>query len=65
MVRLTDHPDMTLDVYCGRKTIQQQQQATAKGWMNDLPFYVILILFQTYQDDGSVIMKGCVQLNLV
>ena len=27
MVRLTDRPDMTLDVYRGRKTtIQQQQQ---------------------------------------
>ena len=26
MVRLTDHPDMTLDVYCGRKTTMQQQQ---------------------------------------
>ena len=27
MVRLTDRPDMTLDVYCGCKTtIQQQQQ---------------------------------------
>ena len=29
VVRLTDHPDMTLDVYSGRKTtIQQQQQPT-------------------------------------
>ena len=27
VVRLTDRPDMTLDVYCGRKTtIKQQQQ---------------------------------------
>ena len=27
VVRLIDRPDMTLDVYCGRKTtIQQQQQ---------------------------------------
>ena len=25
MARLTDRPDMTLDVYHGRKTIQQQQ----------------------------------------
>ena len=25
VVRLTDHPDMTLDVYRGRKTITQQQ----------------------------------------
>ena len=27
VVRLTDHPDMTLNVYCGRKTTMQQQQA--------------------------------------
>ena len=26
MVRLTDRPDMTLDVYRGRKTITQQKQ---------------------------------------
>ena len=26
VVRLTDRPDMTLDVYRGRKTIMQQQQ---------------------------------------
>ena len=26
VVRLTDRPDMTLDVYCGRKTTIQQQQ---------------------------------------
>ena len=26
VVRLTDRPDMTLDVYRGRKTITQQQQ---------------------------------------
>ena len=32
VVRLTDRPDMTLDVYRGRKTtIQQQQQRTAPG----------------------------------
>ena len=29
VVRLTDHPDMTLDVYRGRKrTIQQQEQSS-------------------------------------
>ena len=31
MVRLTDNPDMTLDVYHGRKTtIQQQQKLNVK-----------------------------------
>ena len=28
MVRITDRPDMTLDVYRGRKTTIQQQQRT-------------------------------------
>ena len=28
VVRLTDRPDMTLDVYCGHKTTTQQQQLT-------------------------------------
>ena len=28
VVRLTDHPDMTLDVYHGHKTTTQQQQFT-------------------------------------
>ena len=32
VVRLTDRPDMTLDVYRGRKTtIQQQQQLNAEA----------------------------------
>ena len=30
MVRLTYHPDMTLDVYRGRKTTIQQQQQLSK-----------------------------------
>ena len=30
MVRLNDRPDMTLDVYCGRKTTIQQQQLRAR-----------------------------------
>ena len=30
MVRLTDRPDMTLDVYRGRKTTMQQQQQQCK-----------------------------------
>ena len=29
MVRLTDRPDMPLDVYRGRKTTKQQQQQTS------------------------------------
>ena len=30
VVRLTDRPDMTLDVYRGRKTIQQQKEVGLK-----------------------------------
>ena len=38
VVRLTDRPDMTLDVYRGRKTtIQQQQQFFVR-----FPFYVFI-----------------------
>ena len=40
VVRLTDRPDMTLDVYRGRKTIQQQQQAVVRYW----PKYVHKVL---------------------
>ena len=32
MVRLTDRPDMTLDVYRGRKTTIQQQQQQMYCW---------------------------------
>ena len=31
VVRLTDRPDMTLDVYRGRKTTMQQQQYALKA----------------------------------
>ena len=45
VVRLTDRPDMTLDVYRGRKTtMQQQQQLTYRERTSDsinanLPFF--------------------------
>ena len=31
------------------------------GWMGDLRVYVILNRFKSYQHDGRVIMKNCVQ----
>ena len=37
---------------------------TRIGWMIDLQFYVFSTLFQSYQDDGWVIMKGCGEWNL-
>ena len=47
VVRLTDRPDMTLDVYCGCKTtIQQQQQSmTTSAFLKQkliLKFFLIL-----------------------
>ena len=37
VVRLTDRPDMTLDVYRGRKTTMQQQQQKLSLWYrNDI-----------------------------
>ena len=38
VVRLTDRPDMTLDVYRGRKTTIQQQH---DGWMDGMRFNVL------------------------
>ena len=34
VVRLTDRPDMTLDVYCGRKTTKQQKQQHSQVHQN-------------------------------
>ena len=36
VVRLTDHPDMTLDVYRGSKTTIQQQQPPFQRYPNSL-----------------------------
>ena len=35
------------------------------GWMVDLPFYVFLTVFQSYQGEVWMTMKGCVQWNPV
>ena len=37
VVRLTDRPDMTLDVYRGRKTPKQQQQKPFSTWCMSEP----------------------------
>ena len=36
VVRLTDRPDMTLDVYRGRKTTTQQQHHRTRAFVNNL-----------------------------
>ena len=33
--------------------------------MDDLRFYILLTVFQSYQDDVWMLMKGCVQWNSV
>ena len=48
VVRLTDRPDMTLDVYRGRKTtIQQQQQplfcCPMGGWYREVALYFVSV----------------------
>ena len=53
VVRLTDRPDMTLDVYRGRKTTKQKKKNVIKKkkkqkmikvvtWVHDLLFYILL-----------------------
>ena len=47
VVRLTDRPDMTLDVYRGRKTTMQQQQQLLRGSgcrLHFLPTFLFLTL---------------------
>ena len=56
MVRLTERPDMITAVYRGLKTYD--------GWMI-CNFTSFLTVFQLYQDDERLIMKGCVQWNPV
>ena len=43
VVRLTDRPDMTLDVYRGRKTTIQQQQYTEMSGLVFFPFFSVVL----------------------
>ena len=43
VVRLTDRPDMTLDVYRGRKTTMQQQQQHRAPFRKLLSFNVVVL----------------------
>ena len=46
VVRLTDRPDMTLDVYRGRKTtMQQQQQRITLTFCNSVSLRTEILLF--------------------
>ena len=60
VVRLTDRPNMTLDVYRGRKTTMQQQQINhiktigGKAVCNGAPFTVEKISPRTEIELGSL-----------
>ena len=51
VVRLTDRPDMTLDVYCGRKTTNQQQHTLSKAFLKSMKtwyrFYFLACLYES------------------
>ena len=51
VVRLTDRPNMTLDVYCGRKTTMQQQQQQYNAEMS--PIDVDKMTNSIYPDQPS------------
>ena len=55
VVRLTDHPDMTLDVYRGRKTtVQQQQQQQFKNNITELSLTTVCVQNQCWAWAGCV-----------
>ena len=49
VVRLTDRPDMTLDVYHGRKTTIQQQQQQSHIFQREIIFVISCLLSWTMQ----------------
>ena len=62
VVRLNDRPDMTLDVYCGRKTtIQQQKSLMSYAWLVKLleqPVLYRLLLNLPYMDIYSLLKRN-------
>ena len=50
MVRLTDRPDMTLDVYCGRKTTTQQQHPYR------FTRHCVVLLYTVYNDLSETLL---------
>ena len=55
MVRLTDRPDMTLDVYRGRKTTMQHHRYTAQATYTTVLSSLIYIE-QTAQHHGKRVL---------
>ena len=67
VVRLTDRPDMTLDVYRGRKTTMQQQQQQQQNLTISGPssvhFKCLTLESETFQVNAS--FGSCDTKNLV
>ena len=68
MVRLTDRPDMTLDVYRGRKTTQQNQQWLEVKVTIEGHEFQLLILCPPHRTHVSIMLAqgwlvGCFGLN--
>ena len=51
VVRLTDRPDMTLDVYRGRKSTTQQQQQFSRCTSQKSKIYTTLAIFRKLQHE--------------
>ena len=45
--------------------LHENLELMKERWMDDLRFYFLLTVFQSYQDDVWMIMKGCVQWDSV
>ena len=58
VVRLTDRPDMTLDVYRGRKTTMQQQQQQQQQQLLNHCIHESQISYAAWSDLILILMKG-------
>ena len=58
MFKMSGSAATDLDLFCSLRHFYNR-------WLDDLRFNVLLTVFQSYQDDVWMIMKGCVQWNSV
>ena len=58
MVRLTDRPDMTLDVYRGRKTTMQQQYYSLTHDRTNLSVGMVVVVVLLFYVHGKHLRSG-------
>ena len=61
VVRLTDRPDMTLDVYCGRKTSIQPTNKIQTDWI-DICYFIekcLIYIRQNISQIGPKVLDKC------